>query len=103
MTGRGSLAVDYRHQTYGGVGDGEAAYTYEAVCPCPGLGGTCTATQSSPQNVVWWSTSYPSRDCPSPKTFAFSAGEMPQLLDSCDDHSQPYDPLHWEWDITAAE
>jgi hypothetical protein len=103
VTGRGALYVDYRRQTYGGVGDGEPAYTYETVCPCPDLGGTCTATQSSPQNLVWWSTNSPSRECPNPQTFAFSAGEMPQLLDHCDDNSQPYDPLHWEWDITAAE
>ena len=66
-------------------------------------GGTCTATQSSPQNLVWWSTNSPSPDCPNPQTFAFGAGGMPQLLGRCDDHSQPYDPLHWQWKITAAE
>jgi len=94
VANHGVLALDFHHETYAGSGDGAASYTYDQSCPCPpSLGGTCTATVSSPQNVAWWVTQR--------QSFSFAGDEPPNLLDSHDDNSQPYDQLHWAWDITA--
>jgi hypothetical protein len=89
VTGHGFLTVNYRNETYNGGGDGAASYMYEQACPPPYGGSTSLL---SPRNAAWWFTGRNESADFSP----------PQLLDSTN-LPDPYDPIHWEWDITASD